>query len=96
MTNEMPSHPALTAVKAAFGDRRLIATDFRGQVALILEPEDAHEILRFLRDDPGCDFKHLVVTMSHAVNIWIINSISPWWVAIVWVLKVPRTTRCSS
>ena len=85
MTNEMPDHPALTSVKAAFGDRRLIATDFRGQVSLIVDPEDAHEILRFLRDDPGCDFKHLVDVTS--VDYLDYPASTPGRFAVVWVLR---------
>lgn len=85
MTSEMPDHPALASVKAAFGDRRLIATEFRGQVALILDSEDAHEILRFLRDDPGCDFKHLVDVT--AVDYLDYPAATPGRFAVVWVLR---------
>lgn len=52
-------HPTLKHVKEAFPDRRLRATEFRGQTTLILEPKDLHEVMRFLRDDPECDYDFL-------------------------------------
>lgn len=32
------------------------STDFRGDVTLIADPKDVHRLLRFLRDDPDCNF----------------------------------------
>lgn len=52
-------HPVLPLVKRAFPDRKLRATEFRGQTTLIVEPKDLHDVLRFLRDDDGCDFDFL-------------------------------------
>ena len=52
-------HPVLPLVKERFPDRKLRATEFRGQTTLIVEPKDLHEILQFLRDDERCDFDFL-------------------------------------
>lgn len=52
-------HPTLKRVREAFPDRRLRATEFRGQTTLIVEPKDLHEVMRFLRDDPACNYDFL-------------------------------------
>ena len=62
-------HPTLPAVKAAFGDVKLQATEFRGQAALIVPPAHLHRVLRFLRDDPQCDYNFLSdVTAADYLN----------------------------
>ena len=53
-------HPTLPHVKNAFPDARLRATEFRGQTTLIVEPSDQGSILRFLKDDPNCDYNFMV------------------------------------
>jgi len=52
-------HPTLPRVKRAFPGIALKATEFRGQTALIVPAENAHQMLRFLRDDPECDYNFL-------------------------------------
>jgi NADH-quinone oxidoreductase subunit C len=54
-----PDHPSLPLVKRAFPSARLRATEFRGQTTLIVEPGDAHKVLKFLRDDPGTAYNFL-------------------------------------
>lgn len=49
-------HPTFKQVKKHFPDRRLRATEFRGQATLIVEPADMHEVLGFLRDEMSYDF----------------------------------------
>jgi NADH-quinone oxidoreductase subunit C len=60
-TNPAPKldHPTLAAVKAAFAEVRLHASEFRGQTTLVVPPEHLHRVLRFLRDDPRCDYNFL-------------------------------------
>jgi NADH/F420H2 dehydrogenase subunit C len=41
-------------------DGRLLATEFRGQSTLVVPPKDVHDVLRYLRDDPECDYNFLV------------------------------------
>jgi NADH-quinone oxidoreductase subunit C len=52
-------HPTLPRVKAAFGDVKFLASEFRGQTTLVVPNEHAHRVLRFLRDDPDCDYNFL-------------------------------------
>lgn len=52
-------HPTLPRVKAAFGDVKFFATEFRGQTTLVVPKEHAHRVLRFLRDDPESDYNFL-------------------------------------
>ncbi|MEZ6318014.1 MAG: NADH-quinone oxidoreductase subunit C [Phycisphaerales bacterium] len=52
-------HPVFATVRGAFPDKRLRATEFRGISTLIVDPADQHEVLKFLRDDPRCDFDFL-------------------------------------
>lgn len=52
-------HPTLPLIKSAFADRKLIATEFRGETTLVVTRDDLHEVLRHLRDDPKCDYNFL-------------------------------------
>lgn len=52
-------HPAFPAVKAKFPGARFRATEFRGLSTLIVEPGDLLRVMRFLKDDPRCDFNFL-------------------------------------
>jgi NADH-quinone oxidoreductase subunit C len=54
-----PDHPTFAVVKGAFPGAKLRATEFRGESSLIVEPADAHSILRFLRDDDRCRYTFL-------------------------------------
>jgi NADH-quinone oxidoreductase subunit C len=52
-------HPTLPLVKAAFADVRFKAAEFRGQTTLIVPVEHLHAVMRYLRDDPACDYNFL-------------------------------------
>ncbi len=52
-------HPTLPLVKTAFGGVAFRATEFRAQTTLIVPPEHLHPVLRYLRDDPACDYNFL-------------------------------------
>lgn len=52
-------HPTFAAVKDAFPNARLRATEFRGQSTLIVEPGDLHKVLKFLRDDERTKYNFL-------------------------------------
>ncbi len=62
-------HPTLPLVKAAFPDVKLKATEFRRQTTLIVPPAHLHAVLRYLRDDPQCDYNFL----SDVVGIDYLN-----------------------
>ncbi len=51
-----PSHPIISRVKDCLSDMQLRSTDFRGDTTLIADPSEVHRLLRFLRDDPECNF----------------------------------------
>ena len=52
-------HPTLPLVKGAFPGVKLKATEFRGQTTLIVPAEQLHAVMRYLRDDPACDYNFL-------------------------------------
>lgn len=52
-------HPTLPLAKEAFPDVAFKATEFRGQTTLIVPGQDLHKVMRFLRDDPRCDYNFL-------------------------------------
>lgn len=52
-------HPSLPLVKAAFPDAQFLASEFRGQTALVVPREWQHRVLRFLHESPECDYDFL-------------------------------------
>lgn len=48
-TQTKPDHPTFAFVKQAFPRKIFRATEFRGNATLIVEPGDAHEVMRFLK-----------------------------------------------
>ncbi|TVQ61722.1 MAG: NADH-quinone oxidoreductase subunit C [Phycisphaerales bacterium] len=52
-------HPTFKLVKDRFPGKKFRATEFRGQSTLIVEPEDAHEVLAFLKTDPAAVYNFL-------------------------------------
>jgi NADH-quinone oxidoreductase subunit C len=49
----------LERVRDGLSDLSLRSTDFRDELSLIATPKDVHRLLRFLRDDPDCNFNLL-------------------------------------
>ncbi len=52
-------HPALPAVKFAFPDATLLATVFRGQTTLVVEPAMLHDVLALLKKDMDTEYDFL-------------------------------------
>lgn len=52
-------HPTFKLVKEVFPDRALRGTEFRGQSTLIVEPQDMHAVMSFLKNDERCDYNFL-------------------------------------
>ncbi|MEX0885573.1 MAG: NADH-quinone oxidoreductase subunit C [Phycisphaeraceae bacterium] len=52
-------HPTLPLVKERFPDRKLYASEFRGETTLVVARNDLHELMRFLRDEPACAYDFL-------------------------------------
>ena len=83
--NDPAEHPFIVRVVEAFAGRNLQRTLFRGQATLIVEPQDAHEVLRFLREDPECDCNLLVdVTAADYLDYPVDQ---PGRFGVVWVLR---------
>ena len=59
MTKPNLDHPTFPLVKARFPDAVLLATEFRSQATLVVEPQDLHAVLSFLRHDADCDYNFL-------------------------------------
>ena len=51
-----PTNPVLSRVKECLSDLKLRSTEFRDNTTIIADPSDVHRVLRFLRDDPDCNF----------------------------------------
>lgn len=66
-------HPTFARLKEAFPNKRLRATEFRGQSSLIVEPEDLHEVMAFLRDDEACRYNFL----SDVIGVDYLNYPAP-------------------
>ena len=66
-------HPTFARVREAFRDRKLQATEFRGQSTLIVQPEDLLSIMQFLRDDEQCRYDFL----SDVIGIDYLNYPAP-------------------
>lgn len=49
-------HPTIPLIKSQFANRKLIATEFRGQTTVVVEKKDLHAIMKFLRDDDKCQY----------------------------------------
>ncbi|USN99446.1 MAG: NADH-quinone oxidoreductase subunit C [Phycisphaeraceae bacterium] len=52
-----PDHPAFALVKHAFPNKRLRATEFRGESTLIVEPGDLHAVLAFLKTNADAAYE---------------------------------------
>lgn len=52
-------HLDLPKVKDAFRDIRFQATEFRGATTLMVPVDRTHDVLRFFRDDPDCNYEFL-------------------------------------
>jgi NADH-quinone oxidoreductase subunit C len=52
-------HPVFKVVKEAFPSKKFRASEYRAQSTLIVEPQDLHEAMAFLKSDSSCDFNFL-------------------------------------
>ncbi|NQY92235.1 MAG: NADH-quinone oxidoreductase subunit C [Deltaproteobacteria bacterium] len=84
-------HPTLARVKDAFSDVQLHATEFRGQTTLIVPAEQLHRVMRFLRDDPECEYNFLNDVLG--VDYLDYPAETPGRFAVVYVLTSFRHSR---
>jgi NADH-quinone oxidoreductase subunit C len=64
MTRPNLDHPTLPQVKSQFPERSLFATEFRGETTVVVQKEDLHEVLAFLRNDEDCQYDFLADVVS--------------------------------
>ena len=81
------THPTINRIKECLSDMHLRTTEFRGDTTLIADPSDVHRILRFLRDDPECNYNLLcdvtaidyldypATTIGRFAVLWILANI---------------------
>tara|TARA_B100000959_G_C14900655_1_gene590752 strand:- start:741 stop:1292 length:552 start_codon:yes stop_codon:yes gene_type:complete len=82
-------HPALLRVKEGLEGTSLRATTFRGDTTLVADPVDIHRVLRFLRDDPECNYDLLCdVTAIDYLN-YPATPIGRF--AVIWILANTET-----
>lgn len=85
MSEQATMHPDLHRVREAFPDCELSAMEFRGCTTLVVESDDLHSIMRFLREDPACDYNFL----SHVTAADYLNYPAPQKArfGVTWVLR---------
>ena len=81
-----PTHPALARIRECLADLRLRFTEFRGDTTIVADPNEVHRLLRFLRDDPECNYDLLcdvtavdyldypTQTIGRFAVVWILTS----------------------
>ncbi len=85
-------HPVIPVLREAFPDRRLRATEYRGQTTLIVEPKDLLDVMRFLRTDDRCAFDFLSDVTAVDYQGYPTETIGRF--AVVYILcSYPRTDR---
>jgi NADH-quinone oxidoreductase subunit C len=54
-----PNHPTVARLREQFRGQGLKVAEYRGQTTVQAPKEKLHDVLRFLRDDPQCDYNLL-------------------------------------
>ena len=84
------NHPTIYRIKECLSDMNLKATEFRNDTTVIAEPKDIHTLLRFLRDDPECNYDLLIdVTAIDYLN-YPSSTIGRF--AVIWILANTETS----
>lgn len=79
----------LERVREGLGDLSLRSTDFRDDLTIIADPKDVHRLLRFLRDDPDCNFDLLCDVTAVDYLDYPAQTLGRF--AIVWILVSTET-----
>jgi NADH-quinone oxidoreductase subunit C len=82
-------HPTIARVKNELVDMKLRTTEFRGDTTLIADPKDVHRLLRFLRDDPSCNYDLLCDVTAVDYLDYPASTIGRF--AVVWMLANTET-----
>lgn len=87
--NTNTAHPALERIRECLSDMQLRFTEFRGDTTIVADPNEVHSLLRFLRDDPECNYDLLCdVTAVDYLN-YPTKTIGRF--AVVWILACTDT-----
>jgi|TARA_B100000959_G_scaffold201637_1_gene211051 NADH-quinone oxidoreductase subunit C len=82
-------HLAIPRVKEGLDDLQLRVTEFRGDTTLVADPRDVHRLLRFLRDDPTCNYDLLCDVTAVDYLDYPTPTIGRF--AVVWILANTET-----
>ena len=88
--NNASNNQTIARVREGLADLSLRSTDFRDDLTLIADPKDVHRLLRFLRDDPQCNFDLLCDVT--AVDYLDYPAITLGRFAVVWLLANTQTS----
>ena len=80
----------LERVREGLSDLSLRSTDFRSDLTLIADPKDVHRVLRFLRDDPDCNFDLLSDVTAVDYLDYPAQTLGRF--AVVWILVCTETS----
>jgi NADH-quinone oxidoreductase subunit C len=80
----------LDRVRDGLADLSLRSTDFRDELSLIANPKDVHRLLRFLRDDPECNFDLLCDVTAVDYLDYPAQTLGRF--AVVWILANTETS----
>ena len=80
----------LERVREGLCDLSLRSTDFRNDLTLIADPKDVHRVLRFLRDDPDCNFDLLSDVTAVDYLDYPAQTLGRF--AVVWILVCTETS----
>lgn len=86
-----PLHTVISKVKECLADLQLRSTEFRGDITLIADQKDVHRLLRFLRDDPECNFDLLCDVTAVDYLHYPATSIGRF--AVVWILASTESSQ---
>ena len=82
-------HPTIQRVKDGLSELSLRATEFRGDTTIVADPKEVHALLRFLRDDPDCNYDLLCDVTAVDYLHYPAASIGRF--AVVWLLVNTET-----
>jgi len=82
-------HPTISRVKDGLGDMKLQVTEFRENTTFIADDKDVHRLLRFLRDDPACNYDLLSDVTAVDYLGYPTSTIGRF--AVIWILANTET-----
>lgn len=59
MAEQEPEHPVVARLRETFGEKIVEWHSYRGDATAVVQADNYHDAVRFLRDDPDCGFDFL-------------------------------------